>query len=690
MKKLLSLLLLCTISFQAFAIPANPEPFTVIQPNGDTLTVIQKGDEFINWGETEDGYTLLVNSDFHWVYAQRNEAGDLEPSQYLAANFLFRSQEVSDWLQSTGKNLFYSQEQVGHYMEFREMVEAEYAKKTTDSKISGTRRLLVILMEYPDKAFTKTKNDFEMLLNQVNYGVGGHLGSMRDFYLESSYNKFEIICTVVGPYMAKKNSITYVNNGRDLAAEAIQAANAAGVDFKPFAEGNQMPGFYMVYAGRDGSSGCSTCIWAHAFYLSPSLTIQGIQISKYAGSSEIAGSIGSNPSSVAVFCHEYGHTLGAPDYYDTDYEAGGEYLGTGRWDIMAQGTNLSNGRTPPTHNPRSKINTYNWAKAIVLDYPQTVTVPVGRIYENAYFRVNPPAPANPIQYFLIENKEKKGFDAGIPGEGLLIYKLTEPYETSANTTSPQRFYPVAANAPVAVPQAGTDKQSQYGNINNASCPWPGTLNKTTFDNTSTPAMVTWTNQDFLRPITNITKHGDYITFDFMGGGPKQNYHVFLPAEYGYMISAVSGSTSPVSPGGNFSFKIDLLPHYTGSDLVVKANDGDRIIPEGNVYTISNIQEDQIVRITGVQLGIAEREAEDHGDKISIYPNPATGKLMIETQELEITDIDILDMTGRRVSFVPLLTSSANKQIDISHLGTGIYFVKIQTDKGTVTKKVVKE
>jgi len=687
MKKFLSLLFISMIGFQIFAVPANSEPVTVTQPNGEEITLIMRGDEFINWAETLDGYTLLANSEYYWCYAQLNDAGDLEPSPYIATDFSNRSSEVTEWLQNIDKNLFYSEEQVSYYMQFREMVEVEYKRNTNIAEPKGEqRKLLVILMQFPDRPFTKTVKDFEMLFNQINYTGDGNQGSMRDFYLESSYNKFEVICTVVGPYTTQNNATTYIDNGPVFAKEAIQAAVADGINLTPFALPNgQLPSFYAIYAGLDQSQGCKTCIWAHKGNIYPAISLGGVTVSTYAASSELRTSFAI--SSVAVFCHEYGHTLNAPDYYDTDYGTGGEYDGTGEWDVMAKGTNVNYGKTPPTHNPRTKIYTYTWAKVTLLNTPQTVTIPAGRIYSNAYFRINTP---KSNEYFIIENKIKEGFDSRIPGKDLLIYKCTDNYENGGNKTSWQRFYPVSANAPVAVPEAGVDKQKQYGSINTSSCTWPGTGNKTTFDNTSIPAMVTWDGTPVNKAITNITVHGDYITFDFMGGGSKSSFHVFLPAYKGCIATALPNSTSPVVKGGSFSFQVDLLQYYTSSKIEVSANGVVLTPSSGNRYTINNITEDQIIRIKGLEYNSVNDITNDYEDKITVYPNPTTGELRITSSELQITDVDIFDISGKKISSQHLTPSSSDHLINISHLQTGFYFVQLQTEYGLITKKVVKE
>jgi M6 family metalloprotease-like protein len=603
MKKLLFFLIISMIYFQTFAVPAYPYPITITQPSGDELTFLMKGDEYMNWAVTLDGYTLLVDAEYNFCYAQINESGDLIPSSFIATEISNRSTEVSQWLQQIQKGLFYSEEQVYHYMQLREIRETE--AQNPKNMIGNEYGLLVILMEFPDRPMRKTVEDFNLLLNQINYFEDNCTGSMKDYYHDVSYNKFDVTCTVIGPYTTKNNATFYVPElqWRAFAREAIQAAYDDNIDITPFLINGQFPSFYAIYAGYDQSAGCKTCIWAHKSQLYPVFNYNGYQITTYACSSELRGTSGSQLTDIGVICHEFGHSLGAPDFYDTNNDTGGDYEGTGYWDIMASGSWNNGGTTPPMHNPRSKVYTYQWATATVLNTPQKVTVPLSRIYPNAYFRIDIPHSDSfcTEQYFIIENRNQNGFDAYIPGSNLVIYRCTENYMSNPylqNTTSPQRFYPVSANAPVAVPAAGNNCQSQYGSINSGACTWPGTGNKTIFSNSTTPAMVSWGGVPTNKPITNIQVYDDYITFDFMGGGSKSNYNVFLPAYYGCKVAAQSGSTSPVNAGGSLSFTVDLLPSHNKSTIKVTANNVE-ITPSGNVYTISNIQEDKIVRIEGV-------------------------------------------------------------------------------------------
>jgi subtilisin-like proprotein convertase family protein len=69
--------------------------------------------------------------------------------------------------------------------------------------------------------------------------------------------------------------------------------------------------------------------------------------------------------------------------------------------------------------------------------------------------------------------------------------------------------------------------------------------------------------------------------------------------------------------------------------------------------------------------------------ISIYPNPVTNILQIQTV-LKINNIEITDISGR------LLYSSSSKTIDCRDLPEGVYFARFVTEKGINVKKFMKQ
>jgi len=77
--------------------------------------------------------------------------------------------------------------------------------------------------------------------------------------------------------------------------------------------------------------------------------------------------------------------------------------------------------------------------------------------------------------------------------------------------------------------------------------------------------------------------------------------------------------------------------------------------------------------------------------IILYPNPTIGELEIRNYELGIKSIEVFDVYGRKLSsHTSYPTPHTSYLINISHLTSGIYFVKVVTEQGEVVKKVVKQ
>jgi hypothetical protein len=74
-------------------------------------------------------------------------------------------------------------------------------------------------------------------------------------------------------------------------------------------------------------------------------------------------------------------------------------------------------------------------------------------------------------------------------------------------------------------------------------------------------------------------------------------------------------------------------------------------------------------------------------QLKIYPNPTTGELKVESGELKVEHIDIYDVKGRKQ--LSTFNFQLSTEIDISHLPAGVYVVKVMTEQGGITKKIIK-
>lgn len=503
------------------AVPAYPYPITFTQPNGDTLTVKIMGDERIHWYQSMDGYTLLFDKTGYLTYALLDEEGNLQPSSYIATNIENRDVVINSLLNTIEKYLFYSDIQKQLMLKVWQ-IEDEIAlqhKIRNDKGLIGEYKTLCALVQFPGKPMTKAKADFDGLMNQLGY-TGNQTGSVRDFFRESSYGKFDLTITLCGIYTAPNESKIYASDARELARWcALQVAAEPDINFSDYdSNGSGMvDGFHFIFAGlgREAGGGDSA-IWSHQWSFSPPVSKNGKFIMTYSCSPELLKYTQSitGITTIGVICHEMTHAFGAPDFYDTDYETGGGFNGTGYWDIMASGSwnGSPGGNRPPHHNMYSKIQ-FGWVTPMLLEKPVTI-VNMPNSKENAVaYKINTPTYD---EYYLLENRQQLGFDTEVPGSGLLIYHASNVGTYCINCNNPQRMYPVCASSTFAFPNSSP---TSYGNINSAGCPFPGTSNNTTFDGTSTPRMFYWTNTAIKdKPISNITHSNKLIGFDFMGGG----------------------------------------------------------------------------------------------------------------------------------------------------------------------------
>jgi hypothetical protein len=92
----------------------------------------------------------------------------------------------------------------------------------------------------------------------------------------------------------------------------------------------------------------------------------------------------------------------------------------------------------------------------------------------------------------------------------------------------------------------------------------------------------------------------------------------------------------------------------------------------------------VVDIEVGETGIDEVSGDLSG--IVVYPNPTRGELIVNSYELIVMSVEVFDIFGRRQK----AESRKDNVCDISHLPTGMYFVRITTDAGVVVRKIVKQ
>jgi hypothetical protein len=76
---------------------------------------------------------------------------------------------------------------------------------------------------------------------------------------------------------------------------------------------------------------------------------------------------------------------------------------------------------------------------------------------------------------------------------------------------------------------------------------------------------------------------------------------------------------------------------------------------------------------------------DWANQIAVYPNPTTGKVIVESQHLDVKSVEVFDILGK--SLFKTHNTEKNDPLSIKHAGT--YFLKIQTENGVLMRKLVR-
>jgi hypothetical protein len=94
--------------------------------------------------------------------------------------------------------------------------------------------------------------------------------------------------------------------------------------------------------------------------------------------------------------------------------------------------------------------------------------------------------------------------------------------------------------------------------------------------------------------------------------------------------------------------------------------------------------DDVVFSVRPDVGVPERDIDQ---LLHLYPNPTTGKCIVRNEQDLIEQLEVYDMYGKRLE--QHFVRDYQTVIDLSARASGVYFVRVTTEQGTVTKRVVK-
>ena len=501
MKRLMILLLLSiNVASLIFASPAVSIMKKVMQPNGDTIFVSLKGDEYGSWYEDAKGDIIALNNDKYWVYVAIENGNMIQTNQIVSQT----STPMSINRDSVFKYIIQKREY--NYINKTVSLEEQANSRAITGKnaslpTKGVQKILTVLVQFTDVKFQDQNGinqEITKMMNQVNYrhpGQDSITGSLRDFYLEASYNQLTIDATVIGPFTVSHNRAYYGGNstsGEDIRPQALARevmSNIANlIDVSQYDNNNDgwVECIHILYAGQgeDLFGVTSDAIWPHRWSLNTWVNGNGAKMSRYIMTPELGDF--STYRGMGTACHELGHILGAPDFYDTENDV---FAGTQFFDLMAKGS--WNGEilaiSPAHPNPYLKTELFGWTSSVeLLGSNRLYIIPPSELY-NVIYKI-PTSTSG--EYYLLENRQS----VGLPGKGLVIYHVNASIEdfipdNEVNIAHRQNLYVVDANNHIAKP---TGSVASYGNIDSHYATFRDTFSKNIyFTSTSKPSNCNW-------------------------------------------------------------------------------------------------------------------------------------------------------------------------------------------------------
>lgn len=390
-----------------------------------------------------------------------------------------------------------------------------------------------------------------------DYWISRAATRFAQYWTEVSHGKLSVTVHVYPPaggaaYRLPGPMVSYgeesVADIESLIFDSVTAADA-DVDF------SQYDAILLVHAGAgeetDILSNTTRDIWSLSYSSScitpdnasgTCLVADGKQITEAILLPQTDVQDGITVDPFGVYLHEFGHWLGLPDLYCTSLIC--LLDGVGDWSLMDQGSYNADPADPATCSSNPQTCIYGsmpahldaWSK-VFLGWagPQTLAAspdpgaaglhPIELDATPEIIKL-PASTGTASQYFLLENRQRAGFDRGLPGHGLLVWLVDEDTINSrlaTNTVNNSRLRPgvklIEADGNYDLMDPGD------GDIGSGSDPFPGTDAVTSLTPHSVPSSQPYTSYGWVN-VTAIAETAGNVTFS-VGFSPLPPKNVVL-------------------------------------------------------------------------------------------------------------------------------------------------------------------
>jgi M6 family metalloprotease-like protein len=337
--------------------------------------------------------------------------------------------------------------------DWNESFEGHTRKLNGIVKRTGTLRPLVLLMKFSDHTERPlpTRDQVDELWNGIGINDNIPTGSIFEFIDTNSLGELFLEADVMD-WQTTDNTEEYYADGqsgltRSLALSMhplLKQLDSDGLDFSQYDSNNDgiIDVIVILTSSFPAEIGGSECyqnrnymnrIWSHttSSFFQNFETSQGLQIGAYVFGSALRGNCGGQLARLGVITHEFIHTWGIPDLYDTKGDFVGK--GVGSFDIMGNPYGLNGQQDYPNHlGPWTKIKS-GWVNPTEITADGLYKINAAEISNQVYKISNFP---NPDEYLLIENRQPIYWDKFLFNGGLLIWHIDEAADLNNNRGYP--------------------------------------------------------------------------------------------------------------------------------------------------------------------------------------------------------------------------------------------------------------
>lgn len=529
--------LLLTVSLfiiEAAAGPVQQTRATYVQPDGRSFTVTVSGDEWTRVRLTDDGCAIVKGEDGWWCYGTYDSEGRISSTGFHVGDAVPR--EVKTSCSNIPYGILTQKAKERRLSNSILNATAEATRRSVVLTKSGeetvVKRALVLLVEFEDVKFMYSKDDFERLMNEKDYKG---IGSVKDYFeaqfgegWEFSFDVSDII-TLPRPvrYYGENTSSDEDVRPWDMVKDAcIIADEKLDIDFSQYDQDGDswVDNIYVFYAGKSESEHTdeTELIWPHQYYIYSGerveVEVDQKKIDRYACSAEISGQ--RSLTGIGPFCHEYAHTFGLVDLYDTDYDkTGGWAAGTWRITSLMDGGNYNNNSSTPPYFNCIEREMLGLGNPVVIEAGQTYTFEPIHI-NGTYGRLESGTPG---EYYLFECRSNEGWDKYIGGQGMLVYHIDKIAKETIGSYEYSKWLANSVNADqqhqcadLIEADGRSDLLTSYNDLSQGTKGifFPQS-NVTALSDRGKPALTYWYGKDPRVSITGIRKDGNNIVFNTM-------------------------------------------------------------------------------------------------------------------------------------------------------------------------------